>query len=84
MASQATRSLKTIVGQNLAVARKAKGLKQREAAEALSTDVMQLSKWERGIHRPADHTLLALGELYGRDYAWFFTDHDSPSQKAAA
>lgn len=80
MASQAPRQIKTIVGLNLRAARKAKQLTQRDLAQLLDTDAFQVSRWERGVVRPGDATLVRLGEALGMDYASFFTE---PQREAA-
>lgn len=81
MPSQAPRQIKTIIGQNLGAARKAKRLTQRQLAQALDTDAFQVSRWERGIVRPTDTTLVRLAEALGVEFVWFFTEHET---KAAA
>ena len=73
MASQAPRQIKTTIGLNLKAARKAKGLTQRELAQAVDTDAFQVSRWERGSVRPTDSTLVRLGQELDVDYGWFFT-----------
>lgn len=75
VASQTPRQLKTIIAANLRAARAEKRVKQRDVAQALDTDVMSISRWERGLHQPADATLFQLADFYDRDYVWFLTDH---------
>ena len=83
MTSQAARQLKTVLGENIAVAREAKGLKQRELAAVLaaatgrSIEGFAVSRWERGIVTPGATYLAALAEALGRDIAWFYVDHHS-------
>lgn len=74
MPSQAPRQIKTIIGLNLSAARQAKGLTQRELAQAIDTDPFQVSRWERGTNRPSDPTLGRLAEALDIDYVDFFTD----------
>jgi transcriptional regulator with XRE-family HTH domain len=52
-------------GTYLAALRKAKGLTQQEAAEALNLSNKTISKWESGAGLPDITVLLALAELYG-------------------
>jgi transcriptional regulator with XRE-family HTH domain len=80
MPSQAPRQIKTIIGLNLSAARQARGLTQRELAQALDTDAFQVSRWERGTNRPSDVTLMRLAEALGVEYVSFFID---PAEKAA-
>ena len=80
MPSQAPRQIKTTIGLNIQAARKAKHLTQRELAQALDTDAFQVSRWELGKVRPADETLLRLGDALGLDYAEFFIE---PEREAA-
>jgi transcriptional regulator with XRE-family HTH domain len=75
MPSQAPRQIKTTVGLNLSVARRAKRLTPRELAQLIDTDAFQVSRWERGVVRPTDVTLARLAEALGVEFAWFFTDH---------
>ncbi len=82
MPSQATRQIKTIVGQNLSAARRAQRLTQRQLAQALDTDAFQVSRWERGVNRPSDSTLARLAEALGVEFAWFFVDR-APEDVAA-
>lgn len=71
-------TIRDLIGRNIADARRAADLSQTELArEAGVTDGQIISKWERGVHRPSDEALLALGAVLGHDLAWFFTDHDA-------
>jgi transcriptional regulator with XRE-family HTH domain len=72
MASQAPRQLKTRIGLNIKAGRKAKGLTQRELAQALETDAFQVSRWELGKVRPTDSTLVRIADELGLDFATFF------------
>jgi transcriptional regulator with XRE-family HTH domain len=70
------------VGTNLRAARRSAGLTQHELAVQLGhVDAMAISRWERGVNRPLDTSLLRLGEVLNCTTAWFYTDHAS---KAAA
>lgn len=53
MTSGATRQLATTIGSNLRAARADLGLTQREVGAAVEASEMQVSKWERGQHRPS-------------------------------
>jgi transcriptional regulator with XRE-family HTH domain len=66
----------TTLGCNIRAARKAAGLSQRQLAQSLEADSALVSKWERGIRRPSDANLVALGEQLRRSLGWFYTDHD--------
>jgi hypothetical protein len=37
---------------------------------------MAISRWERGVNRPLDTSLLMLGEVLDHSTAWFYTDHE--------
>lgn len=74
MPSQAPRQIKTIIGQNLSAARQAKGLTQRELANAIDTDPFQVSRWERGTNRPADATLARLADALDIEFVQFFNE----------
>lgn len=77
-ATGATKPLAAIVGENIRSARAALDLTQREVALRLGTgDVMAVSRWERGEHKPNDANLVALADVLGRSVAWFYTDHES-------
>jgi len=43
------------------------------------TDSQAVSDWERGVRRPSDEALIVLGELFDKDIAWFYTDHEDQS-----
>lgn len=77
MTSQAPRQLKAIVGENIAAARKAMGLTQRELAAVVETEGFAVSRWERGTVKPSDKNLAALAAALQRDLAWFYVDHQA-------
>ena len=60
------------IGANLKAARDAKGLTQTELGQLIGRDGFQISRWERGAHRPTDASLMALGEALDMDYLAFF------------
>lgn len=70
------RRLAAIVGQNILTARAEAGMTQRTVTETIGVSSMLVSNWERGTARPSDENLIALSDLFGRDIAWFFTDHE--------
>lgn len=76
MPSQASSSSATTLSQNLQRARAMKGLTQMELAIKIGTEPMQISKWERGKHRPSDERLLALARILGVDLPWLYTERD--------
>lgn len=83
MSRQGTPQIKTIVGRNLRAARDAKGLTQREVAQAIGTEGFQVSRWEKGRVRPNDVTLARLAEALDVEFVWFFIDHDAVVEQAA-
>lgn len=62
-ASQHNSAIKVVIGANIRAARARKRLLQRELAEQLDTDVMQVSRWERAVTRPGAHYENLLAEL---------------------
>lgn len=62
-----------LIGDRIRAAREKAGLSQRELADQIpgKADGGQVSKWERGEHRPSDDTLKAIAQALGRDIAWF-------------
>lgn len=83
--SRASTSLSATVAANIAAARKARGLTQRELADQINgIESMSVSRWERGEHRPSLENLVALADVLGHKVAWFYTDHSSDPTTAAA
>lgn len=74
MSRQAPRHIPTIIGTNLKTVRLQRGLMQRDIARALDIDSFQVSRWERGKHRPSDETLFALADVLEVDVATFFAE----------
>lgn len=72
--SGASRSLAATVGTNIRAARRAADLTQNELAALVGVDLMMVSRWERGVHRPNDENLCALATALGRDVSWFYTE----------
>lgn len=54
-----------MIGENLQILRKGKGLTQEELAEKLGVSRQAVSKWETGEAYPETETFLKLCELYG-------------------
>lgn len=79
MSRQAPRHIPTVVGGNIRLGRLANDLTQGDLARVLGVDAFQVSRWERGLHRPSDDTLFAIADALGRDFVWFF----SPQAQAA-
>lgn len=65
-----------IVGANIRRARDEHGWLQRELAAKLGIGAQQVSDWERGTYRPNDENLIRLADVLGKDFAWFYTDHE--------
>ena len=74
MASQVRRQLALTIGRNIKAARDAKGLTQRDLAEAIDTDSFSVSRWERGAHKPSDDALAALAAALEMPLSDFFTE----------
>lgn len=77
-ARRSNRTPATTLARNIKLARRSAGMTQSKLAEALDlSDLMVVSKWERGVYRPSEQNLCALSRLFDRDLAWFYTDHDA-------
>ena len=78
MSSQATRQIRSIVGDNIKVARDELELTQHGLAALLgmASGHTAVSRWERGVVMPATSTLTRIADVLGRDIHWFYTDHD--------
>jgi hypothetical protein len=61
------------MGARIAARRQEKGLSQIDVARALpgKVDGSQVSRWERGLHRPGDDTLERLGEILDVPVSYF-------------
>ena len=66
--------LKSIVANNIATYRKAKGLTQAELAEKLNYSDKSISKWERGEGFPDIFTLKELADFFGIKVNDFFSE----------
>lgn len=62
VSSQPTSQLRVVVGANLKAAAEAKGLTQRQVADAVGATPAQVSKWMKGAHEPRAY-LFQLAEL---------------------
>lgn len=62
-----------LMGRRIAQAREERGLTQAELAAEIpgKSDGTQISKWERGIHRPSDDTLEHIARALKKNVAWF-------------
>lgn len=62
------------IGLRIAQARDEADFTQAELAAKIpgKTTGDQLSKWERGIHRPGDDTLEHIARIVKKDIGWFF------------
>lgn len=69
------------VGARITQARKEKGWKQRELADAMDVkpplDKQRISDWERGVHQPNERNLKLIAEALDRDLAWFYADDNA-------
>jgi transcriptional regulator with XRE-family HTH domain len=74
VSSQAPSKLASIVGSNLRAARDRKGLTQRQLAALIDVPDLNISRWERGAHRPSEANLHALAEALDMTYADFYTE----------
>ena len=81
MSSQVTAQIVATVAANVKGAREAAGLTQRQLAQRLDMDPMNVSRWERAVVMPSTTNLAALAAELKREPSWFYIDH---AQKAAA
>lgn len=85
MASQATTEPKPTLARNIAAARKAQGLTQRElAAKVNGVDSLAVSRWERGKAVPTPANFEALSEALSQPLAWFYTEHADVDEATGA
>lgn len=76
MSRQAPRHIARTIGLNIRAARLAAGLTQHQLAQSVGTEGFQVSRWERGRHRPDDERLIALGEALGVPFVDFYIEAD--------
>ncbi len=83
MPSQGSSQLGVRIGRNVRAARLAKGLTQRELANAVSEELesMAVSRWERGVAVPNLPNLLALAGALGVEPADLYRE---PAEEAVA
>ena len=48
----------------LRTARERAGMSQEQAASAIGKEQTEISRWERGRHKPSPETLIRLADLY--------------------
>ena len=58
------------------------GLTLQRAAEAVSTDLNSIWRYEAGRHRPSGPALHALAHLYNKPVEWFFGGQEEPQAYA--
>lgn len=73
--SRVPRHPRSTFGANLRFARRAAGLTQRQLADQLSVDPIQVSRWERGASRPSEDHAVALCGLLKRELPWFYSEN---------
>lgn len=68
------------IGRRIAEARDEAGLTQAELAAKIpgKADGTQVSKWERGVHRPGDDTLEQIARALDKDLVWFLARDGNP------
>lgn len=74
MQRQETRHVPQTIGANLRAARIRKGLTQHQLSIAAGTQAFQVSRWEKGRHRPKDEMLVSLGDVLGMSLADFYAE----------
>lgn len=80
MKRQATNQIAETIGANMRAARDRKGWTQHELALKIGSQAFEVSRWEKGRHRPQDQTLAVLAHVLEMDFADFFTE---PEREAA-
>ena len=68
---------KKAVGARLKALRKAKGLTQREAAEAVGITLSSLIQYESGLKTPRDDTKVRISHFYNESVQAIFFDHNT-------
>jgi transcriptional regulator with XRE-family HTH domain len=72
------------VGGRIAAARKAAGMTQRKLAEAVDTDSVTISRYERGdIADPRSGMLRAIAQALGVSFEWIATGREVPASAGA-
>lgn len=83
MTSQAGSQIVTTVAQNIRHARVSADMTQRAVAAELGLDTRAVGRWERAGISPSMTNLAKLSELFGREIAWFYTEHETERSAAA-
>lgn len=68
------------IGKRLAGLRKARGLTQREVAEAIGVSTSAYSQYEIGAKMPRDDTKIAIARFFGRSIRYIFFDENTHFQ----
>ena len=68
------------VGKRLTALRKARGLTQREVAEAIGVSASAYSQYEIGTKIPRDDTKIAIAKFFGRSIRYIFFNDNAHSQ----
>lgn len=66
------------VSRNLTVEMERTGQTIADVAQALGVGERQITRW-RGGQEPRFRSVVHLARLFGRDDAWFYTDHSQES-----
>jgi transcriptional regulator with XRE-family HTH domain len=70
--------IRRTIGANILRERQRRGLTQRQLGDALGVDTMQISRWERGAHRPsAMHETRLAVLLFDGNHAALYRDGDA-------
>lgn len=84
MTSQESHQIVTTVGQNIRLAREARGLNQRELASLIGVGESHVSRWEMGRHVPVLKRLTSIARELHRDVGWFYVDHSADLDRERA
>ena len=71
-------------GEQIAAARRAKGLTQKQLADALGVTDKAVSKWERGLNYPDIVLFQPISELLGRPLLQLFCKDGLSAEQAVA
>lgn len=74
----------TVLGERLRLARKQKGLTQKQAAELIGVSLRTIIGHEKGIHRAPDATIYKYSEIYQCNRAWLLTGKGDPFRNDAS
>src|ERR1041384_2653231 len=73
-----------LVGQNIRIFRKAKGLSQTEVGDALNVSFQQVQKYENGSNRVGSGRLARIARLLGVPVARFFMNRSTGEEGEGA